>query len=391
MDNNRIYLLFRKHVEGHLTSNELEELQEGLKHVDEETFSAWVDTLVDVKDNAEFNKDGVYTILERKMDTLPARKTFGAEWMRSPMVRIAASVFIVLSVAGLIYTLSDRSKHEIKSEHATVEISDVQLSEEAMITMADGKRIAFDTIAGTAVEHKGIQFTRLADGSLAMTQSRRTDYFRRDDQHRLSAPIGVSLRVILPDSSIVWLNSGSSIHVWASYGQEKRAVALDGEAFFDVRHRKEVPFYVTAKGTTIRVLGTQFNVSAYQADKKMLTTLVQGSVDLTASEHRLLLKPGQQAVVEEGTAIRLRTKVDMSEILAWKEGYFRFRNKPISDILHELAKWYPMDEVVVPAGANDRLTGSIKRSKKLTDLLRAIEQVSDLRFVVDERRVVVMK
>jgi len=383
-----------KHLTGNLSQSERVELEQGMRSIDEATFSMWVDELVEVNKDVLFSrKDAVFDAIENKLNENASLKP-----LRSPryqrFLRIAAIwLSVILSIAGLYIYKGYQTQHlaKVKShQHLT---DDLTLPEnEAMVTLADGTQMHFGAATNDTIRHKGIEVARLADGTLRMKQENNANiFFNKNDRHRLAAPKGVSLRILLPDSSIVWLNSGSSISIWASYGRQKRMVELDGEAYFDIRHHKNKPFFVTAKNTMVKVLGTQFNLSAYQTDPAVQTTLIQGAVHVSASYNSIRLKPGQQAVIKNDASITLHKNISLSQVLAWKEGYFRFQNKPISELLQELAKWYPIEGVEMLAGIDDKFTGSIKRSKKLADLLRAIEQVSALKFVIKERRVIVMK
>src|SRR5690606_4938670 len=149
--------------------------------------------------------------------------------------------------------------------------------DEAMVTLADGTQMLFSTNTVDTVRHKGLEIVRTADGSIVMKQENSEQrYFGEDARHSVVAPKGVALHIVLPDSSSVWLNSGSSIRIWASYNQQNRSVELNGEGYFDVQHDKNRPFYVAAKDVKVKVLGTTFNLSAYEADEEVKTTLVEG-------------------------------------------------------------------------------------------------------------------
>lgn len=176
-----------------------------------------------------------------------------------------------------------------------------------------------------------------------------------------------------------------------SYGRLNRHVTLQGEAFFEVTHLADIPFTVATKNTTVQVLGTTFNVSAYPQDKQVKTTLLTGSVHIQAGNKQLLLKPGQQAQVARDSQMELIKNVDINAVLAWREGYFKFKDESIQVILEELAKWYPITEIAIDPAIDEKFTGSLKRSKKLTDVLDGISQISALKFQFQEGRVHVMK
>jgi len=392
VDKKRINILFQKHLKGELTLEEREELKQGMQMLDEDTFSAWVDEYIAVEENHDFSKD---TVRDRIKNRIAAqdRITPIRRLIKHPLIAIAAMLFLVLSVVLWLYRTGEHQESlKLVEKRGRLNAEELILpdEEEAMVTLADGTQMVFTTV--DTVRHKGLEIVRTADGSLVMKQENSEQhYFDEDARHRVVAPRGVALHVVLPDSSSVWLNSGSSISIWASYNQQNRSVELSGEGYFDVQHDKNKPFYVTAKDVEVKVLGTVFNLSAYDLDKEVKATLIEGKVDVSASRNSLILRPGEQAVVREDASMQLHKDVNINLVMAWKDGFFRFRDEPIANIMRELQKWYPISAVEIPEGNMDKFTGSIRRSKKLTDILAAIEEVSDLSFVVKEGRVIVMK
>lgn len=396
MDRKRIQILFQKHLKGTLTKEEREELKQGLQTLDEDTFSAWVDESITVEENHGFSKDEVRRRIDSRIAPDGQFTSAIRRLMKHPAIRVAAVLLLVLSVALWVYRV-DKGGHsetmQVVGNSLVMPAEDLVLPEQnAMVTLADGTEVLFDMRIDDTIRHKGLEILRTTDGSLVMRQENpENPYFGEDARHRVAAPKGVALQVVLPDGSSVWLNSGSSISVLASYSQRVRAVELEGEGYFDVRHDESNPFYVTAKDVTVKVLGTAFNLSAYAEDKEVKTTLLEGKVDVSVARNSLRLQPGEQAVVGDDASIQLHKDIRIDQILAWKDGFFRFRDEPIVNIMRELQKWYPISAIEIAEGNTDKFTGSIQRSKKLIDILVAIEEVSNLSFEIREGRVIVMK
>src|SRR5690606_35237757 len=135
-----------------------------------------------------------------------------------------------------------------------------------------------------------------------------------------------SHQLVLPDGTHVWLNTASAIHFPVAFTGNERHVTLIGEAYFEVAHDATKPFKVTANGSTIRVLGTHFNVSAYADEPRVVATLLEGAVDVAGAGSRVVLKPGEQAIVDEETGRIWQEKADIQSVIAWKNGYFRFND-----------------------------------------------------------------
>ena len=394
MDKNRLRLLFNKYLNGTLDASEEEEFDAMMAALEKSEFSNLVDESIELVENTAFERDKVYQNIEAEMDEEQPASVLPLYARWKPLGRIAA----VLLLAGLVSMVAHRlwTGHSSDENFAAVPAKqsskDIELPEEgAMITLADGKQLSLADVGKDTLHYKGLALLRAKDGTIELKQDREGDFFKADEKHRFVAPKGQTLRLKLPDASVVNLNSDSQVEIYASFGKRQRELALSGEAFFEVAHDKSLPFVVHAKNTAVTVLGTQFNMSAYDKDGLTATTLLSGSVQVEAGSRKARIKPGQQARVGAATNIQVEENVDMRSILAWRDGYFRFRDVPIRHIMTDLAKWYAIEEVEFRAGSTDRFTGSLKRSKKLSDVLASIEQVSDLRFDIQEGRVIVMK
>ncbi len=153
----------------------------------------------------------------------------------------------------------------------------------------------------------------------------------------LRVPIAGTYRIVLPDGTAVWLNAASELRFPVRFNGDRRTVALRGEGYFEVAPDAQKPFSVTANGDTIQVLGTSFNISAYEP-ARTTTTLVSGKVAVAAPKGRKALEPGQQAV---STPASVRVSAgDMEKAIAWKNGYFYFSNESLPDIMEQLSRWY---------------------------------------------------
>ncbi|SKB89109.1 FecR family protein [Sphingobacterium nematocida] len=395
MDKNRLQLLFNKYLNGTLDTSEEEEFDAMMATLENSEFSNLVDESIELRENVDFEQESVYQNIAAKMeeeDKPAAIRSLYAKWKQLGKI---AAVLLLTGLLGIVtYRMwnGESTEGNLVTALSLEQAKDMELpKEDALITLADGKQLSLADVGKDTLHYKGLTLLRDGNGTIVMGQDEAADFFNANEKHRFVAPKGVMLRLMLPDASIVNLNSDSQIEIAGTFGKRQREVALEGEAFFDVAHNKALPFVVHAKNATVTVLGTQFNMSAYKTDKVVATTLLSGSVRVGAANREIHIKPGQQAQVNLSATIELKNKVNMSDVLAWKEGYFRFRDAPIRNIMADLAKWYPIEGVEFKAGSTDRFTGSIQRSKKLSDVLASIEQVSDLRFDIQEGRVVVMK
>ena len=201
----------------------------------------------------------------------------------------------------------------------------------------------------------------------------------------LRIPRGGEYKVILPDGTIVWLNAESSLRFPNEFSGKTRKVYARGELYFDVTRNEAQPFEVEVEDDyTIEVLGTEFNVRAYQ-DSPCATTLVKGSVRVKGKDQEVLLKPGQQAV-ETGDGKRIEVKdVDVGPCIAWHNGLFYFDQTPLEDIMEELARWYDVQVFFENESVkNECFSLEMKRFDDFNRVLSLIEHTGMVKITVKE-------
>lgn len=185
---------------------------------------------------------------------------------------------------------------------------------------------------------------------------------------------GRNTRIVLPDSSIVYLNTNSTLEYPSAFGDVSREVYLKGEAYFDVRKGSR-PFIVRTENMVIRVKGTRFNVQDYKNETDVRTTLEEGSVELLVSRKQRIysLTPGDQVVLNtERSNVSLR-KVDPSHFTAWKEEKLVFDNTPLQDIVYKLENRFRVNIIVEQhLSKSERLTMTIT-NETLDEVLDLIQ------------------
>lgn len=182
----------------------------------------------------------------------------------------------------------------------------------------------------------------------------------------ISCVYGDKSSIVLPDSSRVWLNSGSKL-IFSSNFKNGRKVSLEGEAFFDVSKDKKHPFQVKTADVQIEVLGTKFNLKAYPDEKMVSTTLVEGSVNISSLYGSALMKPDQKLVFDKGSKeMVVQTLTDTAPETEWKDGRFVFRNESLAELKPRLERWFDVDIVFVDEQVkNRRFTGVLSRESIL--------------------------
>lgn len=156
----------------------------------------------------------------------------------------------------------------------------------------------------------------------------------------LYVPAGQRAELILPDSTKVWLNAHSKLIYPVSFKEGTRQVELDGEAYFEVSHNVDKPFIVRTKSMNVKVLGTEFNVSAYSGVEEFNISLLRGSVELSAPDlsRKYRMTAGEQILYREGKYSSAR--IGSMDYFKWKEGLLCFNNQPIHMIIDKLRLYY---------------------------------------------------
>lgn len=201
----------------------------------------------------------------------------------------------------------------------------------------------------------------------------------------VTVPPQENLQVILPDSSIVWLNAGSTLRYPSRFDTNKRIVELNGEGYFDVKHLHDnTPLYVLTDNQEIKVTGTKFNVDDYSNNKFKKTTLLEGSVIIKAksgTEHPYLLKPGERSVMVNNSEFTVERLPKPGQATAWKRDSFDFDNTPLTEIMNKLENWYEV-KIVFEEGVKDKryTVGPIARKQPITWVLQVLESTGGFKF-----------
>jgi ferric-dicitrate binding protein FerR (iron transport regulator) len=194
---------------------------------------------------------------------------------------------------------------------------------------------------------------------------------------------GQMSKVHLPDGSAVWLNSGSSLTYSNLYGSNIRKVDLSGEAFFEVKENQDIPFRVKCGDLNIQVLGTSFNISAYQNTGKIDVVLEKGAVELTGKtgdSGKTLLNPGEMASYDSGSRKISVTEVNTIRFTSWKEGILNIYNLNLDEVVKKLESRYNQEFEVEEAIRALRYTFTIK-NETLSDILTLMEQITPVKAV----------
>lgn len=303
----------------------------------------------------------------------------------------AAAILFIIGISIIYY--SYRQQQQQPQKLVNIIKNDIPPGKNtATLTLENGKKIVLSAANnGQLASEAGIVITKTADGQLI--------YSVKDGQkptgihiNTLSTARGETYRLRLPDQSEVWLNSSSSIKFPASFASAKlREVELTGEAYFQIAKDKLHPFIVKTNLQEVQVLGTHFNVNSYPDHHKAVTTLVEGSVRVSNHlQQTKTIKPGEQSTVQNGHDISI-APADIKNVMAWKNGYFRFRNEPIEEVMAKIMRWYDIEVVYTGKESDELFNGNISLHKNISEVLNMLSYSNDVKFKVEGRRVTVIQ
>lgn len=359
---------FYKYIESQEKEKEWDEVKHGNREIQE--YNLWKKIDVKVTDHDQ-------RMLERTFR--PLRR----------ILSIAASMAI--AVLGAIYLFVYQSGEKIEATNISV----VQPgSDKAILLLANGLTVNLDSMDTRNISFAtGATILMKEKGALDYTNTNQINHIM--EMNTIIVPRGGKFKVTLSDGTSVWLNSSSSITYPVRFFGNERRVKLTGEAYFEVaKQTKEgtkterVPFIVETAKQQVEVLGTIFNINAYTDEQDIKTTLIEGSVKISAESiyDSKTLKPGQQSILNNGR-ITIQ-EADIAQSIAWKRGDFTFDAMPLEQIMRQISRWYDVEIIYKGNIDQTRLGGSISRSKDIQEVLDVLK-LTGIHFNLKGRRIMI--
>lgn len=382
-----IAILVGKYLGGTLTEEEERTLEDWLSS--SEKNRAWFERVTTKSyrikkgtDSRSVNIEDGWRALENKRAARQDRRLW-VSW-----VRYAAMFILPLVTAIFLY-------HRYYSHEDKVEIVQTITSgtSKAMLILADGVPVV--------LEQQQEKVLKESDGTTINVMKEHISYEKmvNDDPgklvyHELVIPRGGEFSLTLSDGTEVYMNADSKLRFPTKFGRNERVVELEGEAYFQVARNEKSPFIVKVASMAIEVLGTEFNVSAYPEDPVIQTTLVRGSVEVSSekSGECVILHPGEQLVLNrENSSLNVST-VDVSYVMAWKEGRLRFKEKPLSEVMKIISRWYDVEVVYEDEEVKDYPFGcNFNRHATIEPLLKVFEATGTIETRIDGRKILIRK
>jgi len=300
----------------------------------------------------------------------------------------AAAALLLLLAGGYLYISSQKKEDGLVKEQP-VKIQDLQPGKDgAVLTLADGSKVVLDSLGNGIVTTQNGANVVLKNGRLAYERNSAVN--NAIAYNTMSTPKGRQFQLLLPDGTKVYLNAASTLTYPTAFTGKERSVQVAGEAYFEVAHDAAKPFKVQLPdGGQIEVLGTHFNVNAYQNEAAIKTTLIEGSVKIATTNGQFArLKPGEQASLSQSShTIPVKT-VDLDKVTAWRKGIFDFNDVGLREMMRQIERWYDI-EVGYEGNVPDvKFFGKVSRSSTLSTVLEALDGFG-LHYRVAGRKIII--
>lgn len=296
-------------------------------------------------------------------------------------VAVAASVVIVMFS---MWMLSGKDVEMQEVKYATTAIGE----REVWLKLADGREVAVRHDQRDVVEEQGSTLIRMENGSLTYEAVEGVVNEEAEIKYNeLRVPRGGECYLILDDGTKVWLNADSYLRYPVHFGKNSRQVEIRGEGYFEVKADGR-PFSVDMGCGRVNVLGTSFGVRVYPNEMAM-TTLVTGKVAFAAPDgQRIEMTPGEQVRIGVNGEVS-KQRVDVDEYVAWRDGWFVFREERLENVMEMMCRWYDVEVFYQSAVIKEvRFTGNLKRYDSIETFLEVLASPGRVKYRVTGRTVV---
>ncbi len=308
--------------------------------------------------------------------------------LRQQMLKVAAVVTLVFSL-WFMYEFglkNDRNQLAEISLETTIEPG----TSKAILQLADGTTVNLDE-QDKVIDEEGTTISN-NKGEVVYAPPAEKEKPKRITYNTIAIPRGGEYQLTLSDGTRVWLNSETTIKYPVAFSGAKREVFISGEAYFEVTHNQDLPFIVHTDRMNVQVLGTSFNVRAYNDEGAEQTTLVQGKVQVKSnkSDTEYILNPSDQ--FNTTAQIDLVRKVDIDSYVAWKEGRIYFENNSLDEILTNLARWYDLSVDFSNEELKQlRFSIDMKRYDNFSKFMEIVELTEKVKFQIQDNEVIVLR
>lgn len=330
-------------------------------------------------------REGIHREIDA-VETLPVRRMNFSRWM------VAAALILLAGIGS--YFFFRQQEEQTREEMARTQMEPiVPGGNKAILTLSDGSTVLLDDAENGVLATQGNAIVKKnADGELAYDLNSRPATGAATVFNTINTPRGGQYKLTLPDGTKVWLNAATVLRFPTTFTGNERKVELEGEAYFEVATNKKMPFRVQSAAQTVEVLGTHFNINTYKEEDGVKTTLLEGSVKVSAAfaAEQKILVPGRQSLLVPGKAGIEVADANVEEVVAWKNGLFIFNKVSLETIMHQVARWYDVEVEYRGRITDDVFVGKLNRSENVQEVLRILE-LNNVKCHIEGRKIIVGK
>lgn len=385
MDQQKIRQLLRKYVTEGLDEEEKTLLADAIAAADDTVFQDVMQEHEGFVFNAVSKRGSDDELFERTRKKIAVIETTSTLIRKTSRIRYwaaAAAVLLVVVTGAWIYL---QQLPTVKRAGSTSEIA--AATSKATLTLGNGAVVELDSAGNQLIPQGGTSVQQR--GGLLVYNSGDADV--SVSINTLTTPRGGQFKVQLPDGSRAWLNAASSLRYPTAFRGVDRSVEVTGEVYFEVAANASAPFIVHVKDKMqVKVLGTDFNINAYEDDHKIYTTLLAGRVQVYAqpTNSYMDLRPSQQAVFGKNANLDLNKAVDIEQVMAWKNSIFYFEDAELRQVMTQLSRWYDVDVTYEPGIGQQHFSGKLPRDLELSQLLSVLD-MSEIRYRIEGRKLII--
>jgi transmembrane sensor len=309
---------------------------------------------------------------------------------------VAASIALVLGTVGFfIYKNSVKTTAPVLAAEQPADVPPGR--EQATLTLADGRTIVLDEAKEGTIATQGSSNVLKQDGQLVYNNTGEKQLAQLINT--VTTPRGGSYPLTLSDGTKLWLNAASSISFPAAFSSKERRVAITGEVYFEVAplspkgRQGRVPFIVEVKdkGMVVEVLGTHFNINSYDDESAIKTTLLEGAVKVSAAGKVSMMKPGQQVQLSKNNEMKTLNDADTDVVMAWKNGFFGFRNTDLKTAMRQVSRWYDLEVEFRTDVSAMGYSAMLSRKLSALSLVAAMEETfGGVHFKLEGKKMIVL-
>jgi len=395
MDSNQEFIiLLQKYIANQLTKNEMHRFFDVLRSLNDEEIRQYLadqDFPTEMSDDPllEAKLNGVWDMVKSQLVTQQENRSV-RRWnpLQHKTIRWWYWASAAIVILGLFFYYKVADQPEVAKPVAQV----IYKADDAShITLPDGKSVKIENNRkGVLYQDAELKIVRKENNEIVFVYQEAKDTDELQDKiNSVQTSVGAMTSFLLSDGSKVFLNSKSVLRFPAKFKSNIREVELDGEGYFEIAKNATAPFHVKTDQQLVEVLGTHFNVRAYNDEKSQQTTLLEGRVKVMrlGTSESFILSPGDQAYITPSQIIT--NQVDTEEHLGWVKNRFVFNSTSLPVILKEIERWYDVKFDHQEGKLKDiHIFGNLSRDLSLQEVLHVLSENTNYKFKIQERRVI---